>query len=510
MLITALGSVEALLMCAAAFPLFRMNGNTFSEAASYAIICVFMLLSFIRQISIIAGIPLLSSGIEAFFLIVSMIVVFKQRSHIAGTLKVIKTFISANPVIFVFLGLCFLLMAVHTFLPLPKEWQYEFFNIIAAENEGGFSSWSGQGASAILQLNHLVLFKPLLFKPLLVSGTGASAGIVGFVAYLSIAFSTYALARRYSWPPTALTTTVLVMSMPRLVSQTIFPGTQIVSIAVALFCILAIYRSVELPNQVDIIFLVLGFFFCISENISSMIFTPILFILSWVVLFRRHGFLTWKIISGTKWYAVFAVAPAVVFSHCWLFIYPYSASWSGVFSGIAFNKDGIQGALANSIRYVFESFCFSVPINLVFGPSLNWGLNWDTAPVLQSLYDRFIGPVLGESGAANVFSITDLPNAIFSFGPVGFFLIIPALCYAMLKGPRRLKAVAISFLVYFYMICLIFSWAPDNMKLFANFYVCAGFSIAFLLPPWRFSKRIKKVFQAGACLVLFSTLMASL
>lgn len=502
MIITALVFLEIFCLCAAAFSLFRMNGNTFAESGSYAIIAVFMLLSFVRQISFITGISVISTCVEAFFLIASFVLIFRYYSYVFSIFGALKKIGSANPISFIFLGMCFLYMVIHTFLPVPKEFQNEFYNISIYEKSGFFSLVSTADFPAFLPVNHGILFNTFLRF-----GTGSGAGFFCFLAYLSIGFSTYALARRYSWQPTAFTTAILVMSMPRLVAQVIYPGTQIISVAVALFCILAIYRIVELPNLTDLILLILGLFFCISENISSMIFAPILFVLSCVVLFRRHGIIAWKSILGKNRYAFFAVVPAAVFSQFWLFLcnHFYKDSWSGAFSGISFNNDGIQGALANFIRYILESFYFTASIDIFFERVFQWNM----AQTLQSLYDFWVRPFLGESGAAQVFHLTWMPNEMFSFGPVGFFLVVPALLYAMVKGPRRLKAVATAFISYFYLVCLIIAWAPGNTKFFEIFYVCAGFSIAFFFPPWRFTKKNIKFFQAAGCLVIFYTLLTA-
>ena len=502
MLISVVFFAGIFCLCATAFFLFRMNGNTFAESASYGIITVFMLLSFIRQIFFIAGIPIISTWIEAFFLMVSFILVFRHRSYILTIFATLKSFGSTNPILFIFLGLCFLYMAIHAFLSVPKEFQNELYTIILYTKEGFFSLVAASKFPGFLPLNHLILFNTFLRF-----GTDSGAGIFCFLAYLSIGFSTYALARRYSWQSTAFTSAILVMSMPRLVVQAIYPGTQIISVAVALFCILAIYRMVEQPNLTDLILLILGLFFCISENISSMIFVPILFVLSCVIFFRRHGMITWKSLLGKTPYALLAIVPAVIFSQSWLFLcnHVYKNSWPGVFSNIFFNTDGIQGALANFIRYLLESFYFTASIDIFFERFFNWSM----AQTLQSLYDFCIRSFLGESGAAQAFHLTGIPNEMFSFGPVGFFLVLPALFYAVLKGPRSLKAVATALISYFYLISLIVAWAPGNAKFFDFFYIGSGFSIAFFFPPWRFTKRNQKFFQAAGCCLLFFTLLAA-
>ncbi len=503
MLIAAIGSAGVFFMCAAAFSLFRIKGNTFSESASYAVICVFMLMSFVRQIAFITGMSVISTGGEMIFVTASIILIFKQRSQIFSIISIVKKIVTANPMISVVSGICLMTMFAHAVLPFPKECGFELSNtLMNAENELSQPKVVSE-ESAVFPLNHLVLFHPFFG-----SEAGSSAGVFCLLAYLSIGFSTYALSRRYSWPPTAFTTTLLVMSMPRLVVQSICPGTEIISVAVALFCILVIYRSVEQPNPVDFIILVLGIFFCISENMSGMIFAPILFVLSCVVFFRRHGFVAWKNMLGENRLVLSAALPGVIFSQCWLYWYnsSFNVLWSGAASATFFNRDGIQGTVANAIRYLIESVYFTAVVDVFF----QWSFKWDMAQALQSLYDCLVKPILGESGAVQAFYLTWMPNEAYSYGPVGFFLVLPALFYAMVKGPRRLKAVALSFFVYFYLVCLIIAWTPGNVKFLGNFFVGSGFTIAFFLPPWRFTKKIKRIFQTTACILLLLTLFSVL
>ncbi len=501
-MIPALVLVEIFCMCTAAFFLFRRDGNPFAESASYAIISVFMGLSFLHQVSFITGYSIISTWGETFFFMVSLILIFRHRSCIFSIVDTLKSIGSANPISFIFLGGCFLYMIIHTFLPIPKEFQKDLYTISLYTKTGFFSLGKAAEFPGFVPVNHLVLFHTFLRF-----GSGAGTGVFSFLAYLSIGFSTYALARRYSWPPTAFTTAILVLSLPRLVIQALYPDCEIISVAVALFCLLAIYRTVELPTLMDSIFLILGLFFCLSDNISSMIFAPILFVLSGVVLFRRHGVLPWKSMLGKNYYAIFTIVPGAVFSQSWLFLSNHfnKGSWQGNMVTLPFNTHGIQGAVANFIRYIFESMNVTAPVAIF----LERGLKWNIAQPLESLYNFLVRPFLGESGAAQIFHLTGMPKEISSFGPVGFFLVFPALFYAMLKGPRRLKSVAIVFFVYFYLVSLIMAWTPDNARFFLFFYVCAGFSIAFFLPPWRFMKRTKQIFQAIGCVLLLLSLLTA-
>lgn len=521
-LIGTLIFAEIFCLCSAAFIIFRRQGNSFAESAAYAIITIFMLLSFVHQISFITGYSIVCNGVEAFFFMGSILLIFKHRSEMFNLVDIFKTFGTANPIAFSFLGISLVYMAIHGLLPVPNEFQNELYTIALYEKDGFSSLAADSEFPGFLPVNHLILFNTFLQF-----GSNVGAAIFSFLAYLSIGFSTYALARRYSWQTTSFTTAILVMSMPRLVVQAIYPNTQIICVAVTLFCILALYRCVELPNLTDLIFLILGLFFSISENISSMIFGPILLALSCLILFRRHGALPWKSILVKNPYALAVIVPAALFSQSWLFLSNHfnKSAWPGIFSTISFNPDGIQGALANFIRYLFEGLNFAAPVELFFKDffyrdffygDFFYGelffdkiFKWSMAENLQSLYDVSVIPFLGKSGAIQVFHLTWHPIGMFSFGPVGFFLVIPALVYAMVKGPRRLKSIAISFFVYFYLISLILAWAPGNERFLEIFYVCSGFSISFFFPPWRFSKTKQKIFQTAGCLLLLLTLLAA-
>jgi len=260
-LIGALVFAEISCLCLAAFFVFRRKGNTHSESASYAVITVFMLLSFIHQIFFITGYPIFSTGMEIFFLMASAVLIFRHSSSFLTLPRMLKNLGPENAMALFFLGVCLLYMAIHALLPVPGEFRDELYRIAFYEKKGFFPLGVAAEFPAFLPVNHLILFNTFLRFD-----ADSGAGVFCFFAYLSIGFSTYALARRYSWQTTAFTTVILVLSMPRLVIQALYPGTQIISVAVALFCLVALYRSVEMPAVTDLVLLIPGLFFCISDQ----------------------------------------------------------------------------------------------------------------------------------------------------------------------------------------------------------------------------------------------------
>ena len=82
----------------------------------------------------------------------------------------------------------------------------------------GLIGWTN-GGLPILADTHAILplNAPALFYHTARFGLPPEACGFGLMAHMAVGFSTYALARRYVWPPMALTITLMVLSMPRLV-----------------------------------------------------------------------------------------------------------------------------------------------------------------------------------------------------------------------------------------------------------------------------------------------------
>lgn len=319
----------------------------------------------------------------------------------------------------------------------------------------------------------------------------ASPGaIIGFAAYLSIGFATYALSRRYAWPPTALTVAMIILTLPRLVLQTPTPGGEVVSAAAALFCLLAIYRSVEEPRILDLALLFVGIPFSIRGNPSGGIFPLILVLLSGVLLYRRHGGALWKLMVIDNWPILLAASiPAIIFWRTW---HLFSAK-------IVQHSDGLAGAGANLLRYLFQSAHFTLPMDRLF----EWMFDFRITGFLNGLYKKTVSPLLGGAGAAVPFDLVWFPAADTTwFGPFGFLLILPALLFGLFRGHRRLKAIAVALAGYVWIIGLTASWERTNGAFFTIFFVCAGVEAAFLLPPWRLTRRGRRWIQA-LCLLLF-------
>ncbi len=494
----AMGCMEMVAWQLAGFVLFRKRGNTSAEAISYAIVSSMMVLSFVFQLFFLIGLPGASMVMEALLTILSIVILFRSRVFLKEGVGKVGYFFRNHPISFSFLCLGCLCLAIQA-LGFPPLYSSGLDKIRAFQEQGAFFTDGGAGAP-LHPVNILIL--PHLF---LRFSTGMGVGLFGLAAYVVIGVSTYALARRYAWPPTAFTVTLVVLSLPRFVYLASSPGFEIVQACAAVFCILAVYRLVERPNPVDLILLILGAMFGISGTGMCLTFPIILALLSCVVLIRRHGAGIWRhVIVSNRWMILLSFAPAVLFSQCWLFGYNlyYHGGWLGSPESMDFvyNAGGPKGSLANLLCYFLESAHFTPPIDRFWA----WASGAGLIEMLQGLHDRFILPVLGGSGAAEPFRISWSPGEGRAwFGPLGFILAPLGVLYASVRGPRRLKAIALALLAYLYVVALIPAWAPENVRYFSLIHACGGFTVAFLLPPWRIPRKGKRTLQALSLLLLF-------
>jgi len=497
---------ETILFCLTGFVIFRSKKNTIAESAAYAIAATLMMLSFLCQSALLVPVPFFLSVAEVCLLIVAVRTLYQQRACLHRTAVVLNHFMRLNPII-AMMGIfgCGYLALLAVFIPPGIAYWNSLSRIFLFQQHGLFSAMKmAEPLGPAFPINHAALSHLFLRF-----GSDMGVGIFGFLAYISIAFSTYALSRRYSWPSTAVTVTVIVISMPRLVYHASSPGNEILPAAMGLFSLLAAYRAVERLNPMDLLLAAMGIVFTVSDGRACIIFPVILLALVWMLLVRRHGARTlWTVMCQNRWWALIALIPMIIFSQTWLFLtnVMYDMRWAGSYGlfDVKFNMDGLQGSIANFLRYLLETIHFTLPIERFFRLTAHTGFT----DIFQTLGRHLPGFLSGTVGLAEPFFISWEPNEIYSwFGPFGFLLVLPALVFAFRRGPRMLKTIAIAMAGYVYLVALIFAWDPGNARLFTTVFVCGGFFIAFFLPPWRFGKGGKLAFQWISTILFFYALI---
>lgn len=492
---------EILLWIAALHLFFFDKGLTFAESASYALICTLMLFSFIFQISFIMGVPEASFFFEAILTVAAIILILKLRALFKSFLSVTKFVVVNQPLAFLGMFAAFSYLAFLACSTVPEIGYLDLFNKIErfGEQRTFFLQNDSQETHALFPVNAAII--PHLFMR---ADSQMGTGLIGFLAYLSAGFSTYALSRRYAWPDTAFTVTIITVSLTRLVFLSTTPGTEIVPAATSLFCILAIYRALEQPDIKDMLLLCLSIFFVISDKFLYIAFPVILIILSCVIFIRRHGRVTWTSLLKKHWkISLASVVPLAIFSQSWLFAYNWfeHGQWLGSYqvTNMPIHDNVLLGAVANLVRYFFECLHLTWPLDILF----NWVFNFSFNQQLLKIYNFVFLPLFGTSGAATPFILTWMPSGQLSwFGPFGILLVVPAIVISIFRAHRRLKAIAIALAGYVYVVTLVVAWMPGNAEYFTLVFTCGGFCVSFLLPPWRLTTTGKKFLQVTSILLL--------
>jgi len=499
---------ELVILCLAGFIFSRRRGNTYAEACAYGLVATLMALSFLLQLMFIVRLPNASILFEFLLTLLASRYVLRHRIELLRGWTAVRALYSGSPLVCTAIGLPLVYLALQALIipPTATDWQplgqvmeYNRHRTLFNTDIPGLPTPFSQTFSP---LNIWIL--PSLF---LRFQTDLGIGLLGFMAYLAIGFSVYALSRRYAWPPTAAMTSIVVISLPRLVYLSTSPGFEIIPVATALFCLLTAFRAVESPNLQDLYLLVLGVLFMISGTFMNLVFPLVLAPLACILLFRRHGATTWwKMITSRPYLLLMFFIPAAIFSQLWLLLIGITAAGNSsalpVSAPVAFNSDGIQGALANALRYALQSIHFTRPVDNL----LNWSTGFSLTGTLQKINDSLVMPIFGNRGAAAGFRISWIPDEKLSwFGPFGFLLILPAVGYAVRRAPRRLKAVSIALIGYIFLVSLIPAWHPENVRYFDVFFVYGGICVAFFLPPWRLSRSRRRVLVViSASLLLYA------
>jgi hypothetical protein len=481
------------------FLIFQQKGHTLVEAGAYAGFTTLMALTCLLRVAFIVGVPSVTLLAEIPVAICAVIFIWRRRSELALIRTGFTAILRNNRWMAVFFCVGFGYLLAQTVLLPPARPHWDALAPVLWLDRYVTEGWGASG----IQLPDLASQHTLLTYLVLRWQVDFGTGIFGLLAYVTIGFTTYALARRYAWPPTAFTVTLITLSFPRLVLNSTSPGGEVIVAAGAVFCILAVYRLVERPHILDLLILVLAACFTGSDAGAPWFFCGILVLLCLVLFFRRHGGGVWLSMIRQNIRLVLLVSlPAVLLSPLWWRVF-YGFHGSGAdfpvynWSGMA-NPEPLVGTLGNGLRYLFESLDLTHPVDVVCS-----GLaGFSPRRALLALYETAVAPLLGLRGAQAPFGLVWLQDETHSwFGPLAFFLILPALGYALWRGPRRLKAVAVALCGYFYLVCLVLAWRPGNARYFSIFFACSGFFVAFLMPPWRLTRRGKKLLQAFSVLI---------
>lgn len=480
------------------FIAFRRQGCTLSEAAAYGCTAFLMVQAWIGQVAFMAG----ATRYYTLFLLLAALPGLKTAGRLPGyffaQFREVLRFSRRYPLAAAGLLTGWGYSVLACVWPMPRLYGAVMESLVPLWRHGGnvFSFGYPATAAALPVMNHIVFLAP--WQPPL------AVVLANLAACLAVGFATYALSRRYAWPSMAITVTLLVVSMTRLVHQGMTAHSELVPAAASLTALLALYRSVERPQTMDFVMLAATIGYSVAGGRLCFLMPAVLLGLSIVLLGRRHGIRPrgWNTVRQAG--VVFAAAAVlIVFSQAG----PVSANlaagrpWIGAapWDRLAFNGDGLGGTAANMARYLILSIDFPEFADRV----CRWLFGAGPLAGLKLLYHGTVTAALDGRGAAAAFDWTwSAPYRFVWFGPTGFLMIIPSVVIAFWRGPYRLKSTALALWVYWILVCLIVAWRPENVRLMTRFFVCSGFLMAFALPPWRLRRNGRMLLQLLGLLIM--------
>lgn len=482
--------LELALLVTAGFVLLRAARYTLAEAAVLAIIGTLMTLSFVFQVAFLLRVPELAYPIEAALAIAALVIIIRRRSLLAETWHRVVQFVRQRPFIPLVLGMVWLYQGALAII-IPSYtydgWSYHLPRIFFFQQERTVLLTSAT-------LEHQAVFpvgSDILAHMFLRFQTDYGVPVFAFLSYVVIAFGIYALSRHYALPDVSLLTTLIVISMPTLLYASTVVKNDIIAAAVAVACVLLLYRLLQQPNARDLILLGLTMLFGVSVKTLFIGFVLPFTLLFGFLLIRKHGIEVWFQLVRRHWrLSVAAFLPALIFSQVWLFAHN-AVVWDGVFGPpqyTAYHKhdDGLIGATANVLRFLYRG----IEVHPDLNHAVNFATGYQITNFLQQGYDTYFVPILGDSG------MSDSPHAIpwheftvkwgrfqnsSAFGPIGLFIIIPAMLYVMLRGSWSIRLLMVVAWAYLFIVAWQVAWMISTVRFLMIFYVLGGVALAYVM-----------------------------
>ena len=468
----------------AALGLFHQRGLPMAEAAAYALMTTLMLLSALWQLAFLINLPLAAIAGEALLACLGLFLIWRSRFVLALSWRRLWFILRIHP----FFAGVFLIGLLSIGLQIlrlpPPDWQaFGFWNLAPNQSRGIDIAPQSR---VLPPLNTAIfLFRQVHW------GACCGNGWIGLLAFGVIGLTTYALARRYAWPPTSITVAATVLCLPPMVRYVYDGGLESATAASAVFCVMLIYRLAEKPSRMDLSFLTLAILFCVTTAGLYYGLPLMLAGLALFILMRRYDLATWRdhLQKLSPVYMIYLVL-GFLFSQLGIVIHNrlLAEDWFAAIGSTAlhFNPNGIGGAGTNLLHYLTSI----LPQALAFPELLVWGLGLENQAIERLMTSPSIS-MLNISMDDLLAILPALSDNIshWRLGLLGTLLLPLGWLYAFWRGSRRLKTMVIWLFAYGYLLVLVPAWSSYNLAFCGPPLACGGFILAFLLPPWRFTRR---------------------
>jgi hypothetical protein len=349
MFFSSISLLELVLLITGSVLLFHRWGYSIAHAFSLAIIVTLLILSLTFQTTFLLGIPGLSFPVEGVLVAGALVIIFRERYRLSEICISLFRFMRCHSVMSVVVVLCITYLGLQAFV-LPEGnhdcMRYNLTRVLLFQQEHSML------LTNITEYHQAVLpvGGDIISHLFLRYYTDYGLAAISLLAYLSIGFGSYALARRHASSHIAWTVMLIVTSFPLLVRQATGTKPDILATSVVILCFLCAERLLKHPNIRDGLLVVIGLGFGMSIKTTFLAFL-VPFALMFACLFlKRHGVETILRIIRRNWLLVIIIIPAVlVFSQLWLFLHNhnYWGHWAGPIGFVNHhkNQEGLLGAV---------------------------------------------------------------------------------------------------------------------------------------------------------------------
>ncbi len=503
------------------------TGEKISEAIAKGLFCSILLLSFSFQIAFLLGNSKISFLLEVPMVGLSLFYIKNNIDKLQKLAQGIKIFFGNYKISLSILSILWIYLFCLAVLSPPSNWDSMTYNLarilLFQQEQSLFLTNYSSESQAIFPVGNDILHHSFLR---FYSDYGI--GIFSFIAYLIICFGTYALGRRYAKPQHALIATLVIASLPGLVLQSTTTKNDIGTATVAVICFILINRILTKINVEDLVLLPITLAFGVSVKTTFMAFgAPFMFVFSILLLKKYNWKYLLQIVKEYKLYFILSILPILIFFPFFNFYHNYHllGTWQGSEGFSNFHKqiDGFRGTSGNIVRYLLQTIDFLAPVEETFKVITGKIFNqqgFTITDVLVDFYNQYLYPIFENKGImkSSYFPIMSNNNGLLFFiiryndndhswyGPFAFFLIIPSLIFALIKGDLYLKAVSFNLIFYFVFLCNQIAWQPWANRFFSLFFASSGITIAYLLSQLKINKFIANILISLSLMILTYTI----
>jgi hypothetical protein len=335
-------------------------------------------------------------------------------------------------------------------------------------------------------------------------------GIFSFISYLIIIVGTYSTVSCFYNKKTAVTIAIIIASLTEIVLQATTTKNDIPAAAAAVVIFLAGYNFIISRRPVHLYIVIVGILWGLTIKVYFAGFAlPFILFYTAFLIYKRENFsfrglLSHIALSKIKLNYKYCIIPIGLIL-CIFFFYGHNLKKYGNMFGAKApvarnqNQDGVIGGVLNLGRYIIQA----AEIPAKYGYKIT------------EIHDGFLKEYKSK-GMKNKKLKIDLSSKTYLsedhswYGPLAFFLIIPAIAFSVLVGKGYVRVVSLTLAFFFLFISYKVAWMPWNSRYFSLFFAGSGICIAYVFNRFlNKNKRVIKGIKGFIILIAIYTLLSA-